>query len=120
MIPDEAYDRNDIATIVVTGTVYGDTWVLDAIPTHLPPEKVKAIGTIEVMGVAGEADLVLKAAHAWLSTSVLDANLGLAHYETLNDRYGPNEAPYFTGAKALIDRHTRITDDEDVNEPQDG
>lgn len=40
VIPDEAYNADDIATIVVTGRSDGGMWALNAISTHTPPMKL--------------------------------------------------------------------------------
>lgn len=101
-IPDEAYNADDIATIVVTGTSYGGTWKMNAIST----------GDIEVDDVPRRPDLALAAAHQWVRESCAEAGLTLGHFSDLNGTYGPDEAQFFSGGQFLIDRRRPDTTEE--------
>lgn len=111
-IPDEAYNADDIATIVVTGTSYGGTWNMNAISTHLPPDDAKPIGDIEVDDAPRRPDLALAAAHQWVRQSCAEAGLTLGHFSDLNGTYGPDEAPFFSSGQFLIDRRRPTSSEE--------
>lgn len=103
-IPGEAYNADDIATIVVTGGSYGGSWVLTALSTHLPPGEGQPIGRIETGQAERRPDLALDAAHRWIRESCDETGLVLGHFKDLNDHYGPDEAPFFSSGQFLIDR----------------
>ncbi len=73
-IPDEAYNKDGIATLVVTD--------------EAPRQPARA----------------LEAAHQWIRESCDEAGVVLALFKDLNSTYGPDEAPFFSSGQALIDR----------------
>ncbi|MFJ1839032.1 hypothetical protein ACIOJ9_34855 [Streptomyces sp. NPDC088175] len=103
-VPEQAYNADDIATIVVTGESYGGAWGLSAISTHLPPDEATAIGRIETAEAPRRPDLALETAQEWIRSSCTEAGLVLGHFKDLNGTFGPDEAPFFSSGQFLIDR----------------
>jgi len=103
-IPDEAFNKHDIATIVVTGGSYGGEWMLNAISMHTSPDEATAIGKIRTGKAPERPDLAIVAAASWLEEECTRQGLSLRVFKDKNSDYSPDAAPYFAGCLALIDR----------------
>jgi hypothetical protein len=102
-IPGDAYNADDIATILVTGGRYGGCWALSALPVRDgEPEKTK-IG--EIFTERDERpSMAVDTALIWVNAACVQAGVRLAHVKNLNDSYDAESAPYFASAMFLIDR----------------
>jgi hypothetical protein len=102
IIPDSAYNTDDIATILITGGRYGGQWQLNAIPMT-PGGPGEPAGSI-LTAADNRPGMAVDTALVWVNDAVARAGLKLAHFESKNDQYPPDQAPYFAAALALIDR----------------
>lgn len=103
-IPDEAFDANDMATLVVTGTTYGGEWVMNAISVHTSPEDATAIGSFETDEAPGRPDLAVEAAKAWMTKECERLGLTILTAQDQNHTYSASDAPYFAGISFIIGR----------------
>ena len=103
-IPAEAYNRDDIATIVVTGGSYGGRWILNALSTHEGSDPTKSLGEIETVEAPDQPDQAVDTAVVWVNDFCVKNGVKLAHFENKNSEYGPDEAPFFAAAIFLIDK----------------
>jgi hypothetical protein len=101
-IPDDAYNSDDIAAIVVTGGRYGGQWYLSAIPMH-GSSQGESVGEI-FTNADDRPDMAVDTAYVWVAGVCMTSGVKLAHFQNKNSEYGPDEAPYFAGALFLIDR----------------
>src|SRR6266576_958103 len=93
----------DIAKIIVSGGSYGGMWVMNAVPTHVPPDEVVPIGSIQTGEAKGQPEVAYEAASDWLREACAVLGFKLVHAESLNGQYGPAEAPFFSSGLFLID-----------------
>ncbi|GGS84271.1 hypothetical protein GCM10010156_48590 [Planobispora rosea] len=103
-IPADAYNDDDIATIVVQGARYGGQWMLTAVWFRSNGSS-DLIGKIQTVP-STDPDLVVNTAFVWVNDACMTSGVKLAHYENRNNAYGPEEAPYRAAAVFLIDRRT--------------
>lgn len=103
-LPPEAFDQTGIAVLAITGGSYGGAWVLGAISTHLPPGEAEPVGEIETDEAPRQPERPLTSARDWLTEYCAANGYELAHFESLNDTYSPDEAPFFSSAQAVIRR----------------
>ena len=103
-LPGEAFNDDDIATIVVTGGSYGGMWVMNAISTHTPADQAAALGAIQTEDAPRRPDLAVEAAEDWIKEECKRLGYKLAHSASQNHTYGLDEAPFFAGILFRIDR----------------
>ena len=101
-IPDEVFNTDDIATVLVTGARYGSHWILNAIP-FIEGMAQEPIGKIETVPDE-RPDMAIDTAYIWVNDACVKTGVRIAHFVNKNDAYGPDEAPYFASALFLIDR----------------
>jgi hypothetical protein len=102
VIPDDAYNADGIAAIIVTGGRYGGCWSLSALPAG-GPQQGQPVG--EIFTEKDERpSMAVDTAVVWVNEACVLAGVKLAHFESLNYKYGPDEAPYFASAMFLVDR----------------
>jgi hypothetical protein len=105
VIPDAAFNKDGIATILIQGGRYGGEWVMNAIALDGGPipDDAEVIGSIHT-----EKDerpgMAVDTAFVWVNDVCVKAGWKLAHVTNHNDKYGPSEAPFFAAASFLIDR----------------
>ncbi|MEU4534348.1 hypothetical protein AB0G15_05735 [Streptosporangium sp. NPDC023825] len=102
-VPDGAFDKNDIATILVTGGRYGGHWQLTAIPLVNGVPTDEAIGQI-MTAQDNRPDMAIDTAVVWINDACQKADFKLAHFENKNNLHSPDEAPYFASGLFFVDR----------------
>jgi hypothetical protein len=102
-IPDDAFNEDGIAPLLVTGTRYGaGHWLLLALPLHGPHEK-EHVG--EIFTEKDERPgMAVDTAYIWVNDACVKAGMRVAHFANRCDAYGPDEKPFFAAAFFLIDR----------------
>lgn len=101
--PDGAFNKDDIATILVTGGSYSaGYWKMTAIPLadSAPDELIGQIMTEQ----DERPDMAVDTVVVWVNDACVKAGLKVAHFENKNSVYGPDKAPFFATAIFLIDR----------------
>lgn len=101
-IPADNFSPQGIAVLLITGTCYGDCWVLNALPVYSDGPRDTIIGSIETDPAERDPERVLTAVRAWLEAYCEGTPFSLAVFESLNGQYGSREAPFFCSASAAI------------------
>ena len=102
-IPDDAFNEDGIATILVTGRSYRGVWVLNALTVRDGRPSGEPIGSIKT-APDGRPSMAVDTAMTWVGDACARAGLKLAHWESRNGAYGPDEAPFFASAIFTVDR----------------
>jgi hypothetical protein len=100
-IPADAFD-NGMAVLLVTGGSYGGAWVMNALPVDADGVRNRPCGSIETDPAERQPGRALTAVRAWLEDYCEGTPFSLLHFESMNHTYGPDEAPFFSSAKAII------------------
>jgi hypothetical protein len=105
VIPVDAYNADDIATVLVTGGRYGAQWALKALPVYDGKPRDVVIG--EIWTAKDERpDMAVDTAVVWVNNACVHAGVKMAHFDNLNSTYDAESAPYFASAIFLIDRRS--------------
>jgi hypothetical protein len=98
-VPPSAFNGDGIAAVILTGTRYGGEWVINACIGA--GESPTVIGSVET-GRTDDPDVAAETALAWVAEECARLGLTVAHVVNCNDRYGPDERPYFTTSQVLV------------------
>lgn len=95
-IPPDRFNADGLAGLIVAGGRYGGHWVLNA---SFTPEEV--IGTIETEQ-DDRPSMAVDTAYVWINDEAARIGLKIVHFESMNDRYPPDQAPYFAAAQFIL------------------
>lgn len=101
--PDDAFNADDVAVILVNGARYGGQWALNAWPVKDGRPSENPVGEI-FTEKTDRPDVAVDAAYVWINDACTKAGMKLAHFVNKNSEYGPNEAPFFAAALFVVDR----------------
>lgn len=98
-VPTSAFNQDGIAALILTGTRYAGEWMINACIG--PGDNPDIIGSVDTERT-DDPDTAAETAVAWVSSECARAGLKVAHVVNHNDKYGPNERPYFTTSQVLV------------------
>jgi hypothetical protein len=102
-IPAEIFSPKGLAVLLLRGASYGGAWVVNAVGVALDGTVGDMIiGSIETDEAERQPDRALDAMRAWLEDYCAGTPFSLAHFESLNNHYGPGGAPFFSSARVAI------------------
>ena len=106
-LPRGHFNADAIAVITIQGGRYGGHWVINAFADD-PNETVGRIDTCYDLQRADLTkderypQLATDTALIWLNDETKRRGWRLLTWDSFNDRYGPDEKPFFMAARALI------------------
>lgn len=109
-VPDDVFNQDGLAVATVRGGRYSGHWNLSI----AAPESVAGgIFTSSPRAHFLATDpfyptLALETVFIWLRQETVRLGLRLIHFESLNDRYGPQERPFFCAARVIFASHTFV------------
>lgn len=101
-IPADCFSPQGLAVLLVTGGSYGGCWVMNALPIDMNNEPGDPCGTIETADAPRQPDRALSAARAWFEDYCTNTPFMLVRFQSINQRYGPDEAPFFSSAQVAV------------------
>jgi len=102
-IPADAYNGDDIATILVQGGRYGGQWAMKAVAVVDGKPCDVVIGEI-FTNPDDRPDMAVDTAYVWVNDACVRAGVKLAHAQNMNGSYDAESAPYFAAAMFFVDR----------------
>lgn len=103
MIPADAWNADDIATILVTGGRYGGQWALRALIVADGKPAEACVGEI-FTAADNRPSMAVDTALIWVNDTCAKTGVRLAGFNNLNHTYDAGSAPYLASALFYIDR----------------
>lgn len=101
-IPADCFSSQGLAVLLVTGGSYGGCWVMKALPVGMNNKPGPPCGEIETIEAPRQPEHALSAVRAWFEDYCANTPFVLVHFQSLNERYGPDEAPFFSSAQVAV------------------
>lgn len=98
-VPEPSFNKDGIASLIVTGGRYSGTWKINVCDG--PADSPTILGSVWTESTE-DPSVAVATATAWLAEECTRLGLKVAHVEDHSHKYGPDERPYFVTFQALL------------------